>query len=291
MASHLAASTLLAGEHQFPCPRRADQTCQEPGDAVIAAQADLEIAGGKECRFRGDPHVAGHRQREAGADRGAGQGGNGRLAHRDQRAGQETLSLLQVGDPLVMGHCELGLVAISPHALDVTAGAERRARAGQQQHADIAIFAAGLDHVAQGRGKIIRHRVASLGTVQRDDGDAVADHAEQFVGAGVDFGFGGHGSPCCCLCSSLRGAISRRVGKAKRAHHSKPRPAVDGGHVASLLCPPYDTCASYAVSSFLPLPRFSSRSLRCCLISASAVCAAFTRSRAPVRPALCRPAR
>ena len=88
--------------------------------------------------MRGDADIAGHRKRETGADRGAGQGGDGRLAHRDQRAGQETLPLLQIGDPLVMGHCELCLVAIRAHALDVAAGAERRARAGQQQHADIA---------------------------------------------------------------------------------------------------------------------------------------------------------
>ena len=203
----------VAGEHQFPCPRRADQPCQEPGDAVIAAQAHLEIAGGKECRFRGDPHVAGHRQSESGADRGAGQGGNGRLAHRDQRAGQQTLPLLQVGDPLVMGHCELCLVAIGAHALDVAAGTEGCTRAGEQQRADIRILAAGLDHCAQGRRQIIRHRIARLGAVQRDDGDAVADHAEQFVGAGVDFDFGGHVSPHVFVVCHCVGT----VGWAKRA--------------------------------------------------------------------------
>ena len=127
---------------------------------------------------------------------------NGRLAHRDQRAGQQALPLLQVGDPLVMRHCELGLVAVGAHALDVAAGAERRAGAGQQQRADFRILAAGLDHVAQGRRQIIRHRVARLGAVQRDDGDAVADHAQQFVGAGIDLGLG-HGSPSyCCSCHS-----------------------------------------------------------------------------------------
>ena len=31
-----------------------------------------------------------------------------------------------------------------------------------------------------------------------------------------------------------------RVGKAKRAHHFAPRSVRDGGHVASLLCLPYE---------------------------------------------------
>ncbi len=44
-------------------------------------------------------------------------------------------------------------------------------------------------------GQLIRHGVARFGPVQRDDGDAVADRAEQFIGAGIDGGVGGrHGS-------------------------------------------------------------------------------------------------
>jgi len=31
--------------------------------------------------------------------------------------------------------------------------------------------------------QIVRHRVAGFRAVQRDDGDAVADHAQQFIGA------------------------------------------------------------------------------------------------------------
>ena len=107
----------FASEHQFPRARCADQPCQEPGDAIIAAQAHLEIAGGKERRLRGDSYVAGHCQSEAGADRGAGQGGNGRLAHRDQRAGQETLPLLQIGDPLVMDISSFFLSRFAPMPL------------------------------------------------------------------------------------------------------------------------------------------------------------------------------
>ncbi len=128
---------LVGGEHQFARPRGADQPRQQPGDAIIAAQADPQIAGGNECRLRGDADVAGHGDGEAGADRGAGQRRDGRLAHRDQRAGQQALSFLQVGDLLVIGHFQLLLVAMGAHALDVAAGAERGAGAGDQQRADV----------------------------------------------------------------------------------------------------------------------------------------------------------
>ena len=82
------------------------------------------------------------------------------------------------------------------------------------------------------RRQIIRHRVARLGAVQRDDGDAVADHAEQFVGAGVDFGFGGHGSPCCC-CFVIAWAMRQ-----------------------SEACPPFDIAsdARWWARRFAPLP-------------------------------------
>ena len=60
---------------------------------------------------------------------------------------------------------------------------------------DLGILAAGLDHGAQRRRQVVGQCIADFRPVQRDDGDAVADHAEQFVGAGVDFGLGSHGSP------------------------------------------------------------------------------------------------
>ena len=131
---------LVGGEHQFARPRCADQPRQQPCDAVVAAQAHPQIAGGDECRLRRDADVAGHGERKAGADRGAGQRRDGRLAHRDQRAGQQPLPFLQVGDLFVIGHVELLLVAVRAHALDVAAGAEGGAGAGDQKRADIADF-------------------------------------------------------------------------------------------------------------------------------------------------------
>ena len=81
------------------------------------------------------------------------------------------------------------------HALDVAAGAERLACAGDDHGADLRILAASFDHGAQRRGKVVGERVAGIRPVQRDDGDAVADRAQEFVGAGVDGDFGGHDSP------------------------------------------------------------------------------------------------
>ena len=94
------------------------------------------------------------------------------------------------------------------HALDVTAGTERLARAGDQQRADTGFSAAGADHRAQRRCQIVRQRVARFGAVQRDNSDAVADDAEEFIGAGVDGGFGGHGV---LPFSSLRSAVGEPI--------------------------------------------------------------------------------
>ena len=187
---------LIRGEHQFARPRRSDQPCQQPGDAIVAAETDPQVAGGNEGRCGSDADVAGHGDGEAGADRGAGQGGDGRLAHRDQRTGQEPLALLQIGDLLVIGHVEFLLVAVDAHALDVAAGAEGGAGAGDQERTDFRVLAAGFYHRAQRRRQMVRQRIADFRPVQRDDRDTVADRAKQFVGAGID---GDGGARCFCV--------------------------------------------------------------------------------------------
>jgi hypothetical protein len=57
---------------------------------------------------------------------------DGRLAHRDQRAGQEPLPFLQISYLLVMGHFEFLARAVGAHALYVAAGTEGGAGAGDQ---------------------------------------------------------------------------------------------------------------------------------------------------------------
>ena len=44
------------------------------------------------------------------------------------------------------------------------------------------------------------------------------------------------------------GSEACRVGKAQRAHHLAARSVMDGGHVASLLCPPYSSEYDFAIS-------------------------------------------
>ena len=182
----------LGGKHQFACPRCADQPRQQPGNAVVAAERNPQIAGRNECRACGDANVAGHGDGETCACRRAGQSRDGRLAYRDQRAGQQALAFLKIRDLLVIGHFQLLLVAMGAHALDVAARAERRAGAGDQECADIGVLAAGPDHGAQRRREMVGQRIARLRPVQRDDRDAVPDHAEKFIGAGIDGDFGCH---------------------------------------------------------------------------------------------------
>ncbi len=112
-----------------------------------------------------------------------------------QRACQQALPLLEIGNLLLMGHRKLLGIAMRAHAFDVTAGTERRAGAGDEHRADIGIVAAALDHPPQRRAEIVRQRIARLRAVQRDDRDAVADHAEQLIGAGVDGDLSGHVVP------------------------------------------------------------------------------------------------
>jgi len=120
------------------------------------------------------------------------------------------LPFLKVLDLLVIGHVQLLLVAMGAHALDVAAGAERGAGAGDQQHADVGVLAAELDHVAQRRRQIVGQGIADRRAVERDDRDAVADYAQEFVGAGVDFSGRHVELPYVPSAPSLRGANGSR---------------------------------------------------------------------------------
>jgi hypothetical protein len=119
------------------------------------------------------------------AGRGAGQGRDGGFAHGDQRAGEVGLAPAQVGQPLLVAH--LAARSAAAHALHVAAAAEGGAGAGDQQRAHGIVVAARLDLVAQRRSEVGRHRIARLGAVQRDQCDAVADAAQEFGCAGIDF--------------------------------------------------------------------------------------------------------
>jgi hypothetical protein len=91
----------LRQEHQLARSRGARKPSQQPGDAVIARQADTGVAGRHESRFRGDPDITGERDRHAGARSRPGKRRNGRLAHGNKCAGQRALLGPQIGDAVV----------------------------------------------------------------------------------------------------------------------------------------------------------------------------------------------
>ena len=78
-----------------------------------------------------------------------------------QNTGQCPLSLLELCDLLFDGHFNLWVGL--RHSLDVAAGAEGGARAGDQQRADIRIFAALLDHSPQAGVKVSESALRASG--------------------------------------------------------------------------------------------------------------------------------
>ena len=125
----------------------------------------------------------------AGADRGTGQRGDGRLTDGGQCAGEKALPLPQIRDLLVIGHFGFFLSRCAPMPLTLPP-AQRLAGAGDGQHPTSVLLAAGSDHGAQRQMRVSDIALRSSGRISVMM-RAVADHAQQFVGTGVDFGFCG----------------------------------------------------------------------------------------------------
>ena len=126
-------------------------------------------------RRRGDADVAAQRQVHPGAGGRAVDGGDDRLRripHGQQRQVAIRRDLL-AQRPLAPTF--LGLV----HGLDVAAGAEALARAGDDDHAHVRIVAALEDGVVQIVTQSVAERVQALGAIQREGGDAVLELEEQ----------------------------------------------------------------------------------------------------------------
>ena len=117
---------------------RADQLGQQVRAAVIARQADLHERGAHDRGLGGDAHVAGQRDRQAGAGRAPGRAAMRRLGHLEQA---------ERGAPL-----QLALGSMRAQLVDRCARARRRAmfftsppaqnapaRAGQQHATDLAV--------------------------------------------------------------------------------------------------------------------------------------------------------
>ena len=118
---------------------------------------------------REQPEVGGQRDHRAGAGGDAvdgGDHGHRQLAQRlDDRAGHPR-ELAQLGG--------LALDQLADDLLDVAAGAEAAALAGDHQHPRVAAVGQLGEQVAQVRVGLERQRVELVGSVQRDRGDAVA---------------------------------------------------------------------------------------------------------------------
>ncbi len=176
-----------AGQVDRARTRRTDELGQEPAAAVVTRQPDVGEPRNQERRTRGDTQVTGQRERHAGAGRGSGQRGNGRLGQLEQAQRQRLLPVLQLAHRVLQRGLLRGTAGTEPaaHSGHVATGAERASRAGQDDHADIARGFELEQNPTQSGGQRIRQRVAFMRAVERYGRDPIRDLAEEFVGAGV----------------------------------------------------------------------------------------------------------
>jgi hypothetical protein len=163
---------------------------QEVGAAVVAGEADAGEGGGQDRGPGHDPQVAGERQRQARPGRRARQGGEGGLGHVEQLAGGGALVHPLAVDRLVDGGRLAAAVVAAGHALDVAAGAEALAGAGEDDDLDLGVELGGRQLGGQRVVHRPAHGVARLGAVERQGEHARVQVGEQVVGAGVDLAHG-----------------------------------------------------------------------------------------------------
>ena len=100
-----------------------------------------------------------------------------------QAQGQGLLAVLECAN-LVVDRAIVGTAA--GHALDVAAGAEGLADAGEDDHADVWIRLQHKQDLAQRGRDDIAQRVALLRPVERHGGDVVCHRAQELIRPGVD---------------------------------------------------------------------------------------------------------
>jgi hypothetical protein len=171
-----------------------DELGEEPGAAVVAGEADLGERGGDDGGVDRDAHVAGERERQTGARRRAGQHGQRRLGHLEQASGR-----VAVAQPLAV-HARVPRRSPAPgtatlgETLDVATRAERASRPGQDDTPDRIVGLGVRESGAEAGQHAVGHRIAALGTVHGDHGDAVVvDRVPQVFAAGVEPGLAGFG--------------------------------------------------------------------------------------------------
>src|SRR5207248_2758200 len=112
------------------------------------------------------------------------------LAQRIEDAANALMPLLHDAQALVWA-----LVSCSPaisHALDIAAGTERLACTRDQKRSDGVVRAALGNHAPKCRRQLRRQRIARLGPVQREGGDAMPYRAQELLRAGIDLALCSH---------------------------------------------------------------------------------------------------
>ena len=175
-AQRLGRGDHVAQQEQLLRLRRADEAAQEIGAAEIGAEAHLHEGRGEARAFRGDPQVAGQRQRQARPGRNAVYRADRDLRHLRQDAGDLGVAAEHRG---ALGQRDL---AATGHGLHVAAGTEAAARAGQDHGADAAVLRDAGQAVAQMRRHFGDGGVQPLRPVQRQRHDGAVAAFQDGIG-------------------------------------------------------------------------------------------------------------
>ena len=124
--------------------------------------AQLLEAGVEEGRRPCDAHVGGQCEVQSGAD-GCAVDGRDR---RQRAVGHREEPVVDPAQPVLGGRTQCG---------EVRAGTERLARAGDDERVHVVVGLRGIDRGPQRRRDLGRDRVAAIGIVDGDEGDAVLD--------------------------------------------------------------------------------------------------------------------
>ena len=189
-ASGLRGINPAAGHGQFPCPALADIAGQTLQRTQIGDHADIHFLD-REKRIAGSQtHVGRQRNIQPAANAGAMNGGNDRLAAMLDAAdgALQTLDGQQQFFPLAGFAVILDLLLQADQHLQVNAGAEMLAIAGQDNGADFRRVACPVECLMKLTPQRVIHRIGAIGAVQFQVGNLV------FNGNGNRFKFQ-HDSP------------------------------------------------------------------------------------------------
>ena len=147
---------------------RPDAALQHPGRPASGMNAQLLESWIEKCCGTGNSDIGREREIESGADRRAVDGGNG----GQDAVGEGQEPVVDDAQSLLGGLAQCGQVG---------ARAERLTRAGDHDGVHVGVGLGGVDRGAQGRRDLGGHRVAAVGVVDGDGGDAVRDVDENEV--------------------------------------------------------------------------------------------------------------